>query len=244
MRKTRPTFLERQEKKRVHKRVLTLQTYCVGKVQPYTPELLEESKTKLLELARKDKERMLLEESRNKVESYIYHIKNKLADDEEAINEVSTEDQRAEVLKLTEAAEEWMYEDGATADLATTEDKYAELSTPAEKIFFRRAEMTERPDAIKALQGKLVKVEELMKKWETAMPQVTEEERAEVLSKVDDVKKWIAEKEEEQSKKALHEEPAFSSAEVPLQTLPIEMLVTRLKRYVVVVARAVKGGCM
>lgn len=230
MRKSLPAFVQRQEKKRVHRRTLSVQTYCVGKIKPYTAELLAESKAKLLDLARKDKERMQLEESKNKVESYIYYIKNKLVDDEDAINKVSTEEQRAEILKLAEAAEEWMYGDGATADLATTEDKYAELSMPAEKIFFRRSEMTERPEAIKALQSKLSKVEELMKKWETTMPQVTEEERAEVLSKVEDVKKWIAEKEEEQSKQAAHDDPAFTSSEVPLQTQPIEMLVAKLKR--------------
>ena len=123
-----------------------------------------------------------------------------------------------------------MYEDGATADLATTEDKYAEISAPAEKIFYRVSELTERPEAVTALKGRLSKVEELMKKWETTMPQVTEEERAEVLSKVEEVKKWIDENEVEQSKKELHEEPVFVSAEVPGQMKPIEVLVTKLKK--------------
>jgi hypoxia up-regulated 1 len=227
-----PAFLRRKEKKRIHKRALAVKTYYVGRIQPYSPELLEESKTKLDELAKKDKERMELEEARNKVEGYVYYIKNKLSDDEERIAKVSTEEQRAEVLKLAEDAEEWMYEDGATADLATTEDKYAELSAPAEKIFFRVEEMTERPEAVLALKGRLTKVEELMKKWETAMPQVTEEERADVLSKVEDVKKWIAMKEEEQSKREAHEDPAFTSGEVPTQMKPIEVLVTKLKKYV------------
>ena len=59
-----------------------------------------------------------------------------------------------------------MYEDGATADLATTEDKYAEISTPAEKIFDRVKEMTARPEAVEALKGRLAKVGELMEKWE------------------------------------------------------------------------------
>jgi len=175
-------------------------------------------------------ERIQLEEARNKVESYIYYIRNKLSDDEDAIGKVSTEDQREACLKLAEAAEDWMYDDGSTADLATLEDKYAEISDPAEKIFSRVVESHARPEAILALQEKLIKVEELMKKWETTHPQVTEEERGEVLTKVEAVKAWIKEKEAEQAEKKPHEEPAFASADVPLQTKSVESLVKRLSR--------------
>ena len=90
----------------MHKKTLTVVTYTVGKIHPYSPENMAESKEKLLELARKDKERIQLEEARNKVEGYIYRVKNKLEDDAEAIGSVSTEEQRAEILKLAEDAEE------------------------------------------------------------------------------------------------------------------------------------------
>lgn len=207
-----------------------MEAFHVGDVRPYWPELMEESKAKLAELERKDRERVMLEEARNKVESYIYLIKNKLVDDEEAIGKVSTTEQREELSKLANDAEEWMYDDGYNADLATMEDKYAELSGPAEKVFFRVSETTARPEAIKALQTKLTKVEDLMKKWETTMPQVTEEERADVLAKVEDVRKWISEKEEAQAKTDPSEEPAFKSEDVPSQSKPIETLVARLNR--------------
>ena len=214
----------------MHKKNLSVIAYTVGKVQPYSPELLVESKAKLAALARVDKERILLEEAKNKVESFVYYIKNKLIDDEENVNLVSTEKQRGEILKLAEDAEEWMYDDGADADLATTVDKYAEISTPAQKVFDRVTEMTARPEAIAALRSRLAKVVDLMKKWETAMPQVTEEERQEVLAKVEEVSVWISGKEEAQSKVEPHEDPIFSSAEVPTQIRPIEMLVAKLKK--------------
>lgn len=172
----------------------------------------------------------MLEEERNKLESFVYYIKNKLIDDEENMKAVSTEEQRAEVLKLAEDAEEWMYIDGANADLATTVDKFVELSTPAQKIFDRVTEITARPEALAALRGRLAKVGELMKKWETSMPQVTEKERDEVLAKVEEVNVWIREKEEKQSRIAPHEDPVFLSAEVPIQIRPIEILVAKLKK--------------
>jgi len=219
-----------KEKKKVHRRTLSVENYFEGRVQPYSSEIMAESKAKMNELARKDKERQMLEETKNKVESYIYKIKNKLIDDEENIGKVTTEAQREEVSKLSADAEEWLYEDGYSADLATMEDKYAEISEPMEKILYRLSEMTARPAAVTLLNEKLEKIEKLMVKWETSHPQITEEERAEVLAKVEEVKEWIAGKEEEQSKVAGSEDPVFTSEECPGKTKPIEVMVTRLSR--------------
>jgi hypothetical protein len=213
IRRTPPTFVKK-EKKKVHKKSLTVKTYYVGRVQPHSPELLAESRAKLLELAAKDKERMMLEEAKNKVESYIYKTKK----------------QREEVEKLANAAEEWLYEDGYSADLATMVDKYAELSVPFEKILLRISESTARPDAVEKFRAKLTEIEGLMAKWEESKPQVTEEERSMVLKLVEEVRKWIEDKEKAQAKKKAHEEPIFVSDEVPLQLKPIESMVVRLSR--------------
>lgn len=191
---------------------------------------MAESKAKLAELERMDKERIMLEEARNKVESFIYLIKNKLVDDEENVAKVSSEAQREEISKLATDAEDWMYDGGYTADLATMEDKYAELSVPAQKIFTRMSEMTARPEAMEALKIKLARVEELMKKWETEKLQVTEDERAEVLAEVEDVRKWISEMEEAQAKADPTVDPVYKSEDVPSQTKSIEALVARLNR--------------
>merc|ERR1712038_66797 len=219
-----------KEKKKTHKRTLTVASYHVGTIQPYSDEIMEESKAKLSELARLDKERMMLEEIRNNYESYIYLIKNKLIDDEEAIGAVTTEEQREELRKSAEDAEEWMYDDGYDASLDTYKEKYEELTKPAEKVFFRVKEVTARAEAISALKEKLDKVVALMKKWETTMPQITEEERNEVISKVDDVRTWISEKEEAQAANDPTTDPVFTSAEVPLQTKEIQAIVSKLSR--------------
>lgn len=120
---------------------------------------MAESKAKLQEMAERDHERIMLEEAKNKYESMIYHIRNKMSDDEEAIAIVSTEEQRSTVLKNAEDAEEWMYDDGYTAGLETYNAKYQELAGPAEAIFFRLSESKTRPEAIKELNEKLVKIE-------------------------------------------------------------------------------------
>lgn len=211
-------------------RSLKVSSYNVGNIRPYSPEIMAESKAKLDMLAKADKDRMDLEEAKNNYESYIYFIRNKLVDDEELVEKVTTEEQREALRKSAEDAEEWMFDDGYTADLATTEAKYEELKAPAEKVFFRMAELTARPAAVEALTSKLDKVEALMKKWETEMEHVTEEERAEVLEKVEEVRKWVEEKTGEQEKTAASEDPAFTSEEVPGQTKSIERLVAKLMK--------------
>lgn len=219
-----------KEKKRTHKRSLTVNSYYIGRIQPYSTEIMSGSKEKIDELARKDRERFELEEARNKVESYIYKIKNKLIDDGEVIAKVTTEEQREEVSKLSADAEDWLYDDGYNADLAAMNDKYSEISEPMEKILFRVSELEALPAAVTALKDKLEKIEKLMTKWETTHSHITEEERSDVLEKVEKVKNWISEKEEEQSKVSSSDDPVFKSEECPGQTKSAESLIARLSR--------------
>lgn len=172
----------------------------------------------------------MLEEAKNKYEGYIYYIRNKLIDDEEDINKISSEEQREALRQSGEEAEDWMFDEGFNADLATYEAKYEELSAPAEKVFFRAAELSARPKAVKALLSKLDKVQDLMKKWETTMTHITEEERKEVLDKVEEARKWVEDKVAEQEKADQTADPVFTSEEVPGQTKKIESIVGRLMK--------------
>jgi len=228
--KKKKTKTVEKEKKKVHKKPLKVKTYHVGHVKPHSASIMQESKNKLQYLAQKDKERMMLEEARNKVESYIYQIKNKLIDDEENIAKVSTEEQRSALSKMAEEAEDWMYDDGYTADLATMEDKYAELSTPAEKVWFRVAELTARPEALKALEKKMKKIEELMAKWETTMDHIPEADRADVLTKIGELRVSVAEKVKAQEEADPSEDPVLVSTDVPKFLDEVKTLVTKLSK--------------
>lgn len=227
--KTKTISVEK-EKKKMHKRTLTVSSSHIGFVQPYTAAIMAESQAKLQELARVDKDRMMLEEIRNTYESYIYLIKNKLIDYEDEINAISTEEQREALLSSAAKAEDWMYDEGYDAGLETYTKKYEELSEPAEKVFSRMKEVSARADAIKELTGTLDKLEELMKKWETTQPQVTADERAEVISKVEIIRTWIAEKTEAQAAADPASDPVFTSAEVPLQKSDLQKIISKLSR--------------
>lgn len=219
-----------KEHKRLHKRILRVISYYTGRIKPYSHEVMEESRTKLNELARKDEERIMLDESRNKFESYIYHIKNRFSDERDAIAAVSTVNQRESILKSADDAEEWLYQHGYDTDLKTFEAKFTELSDPAEKIFFRVVEAAARPKAISEMKKKLLKVENLVHTFEKSLPHTTVEERSSVLMKVEDVYKWISEKEHAQDELGPTMDPVFTSEEVSFQYKPLETLIATLRK--------------
>jgi hypothetical protein len=185
---------------------------------------------KLYEMAKRDKDRMMLEEAKNKVESYIYKIKNKLSDDEETMMKFATEKERTNIQELAEKAEDWLYEDGSSADLVTMETKYEEISELFEKILLRIKESEDRPKALEDINKKLTDVENLIVQWETTKPQITSEERESVVKLIDIVRKWIDEKEAIQSKANDNDDPTYLSTDIPKQFIPIETLVSKLSR--------------
>lgn len=223
-------FLSQQEKKRTLKRVLKIESVELGQIRPLSESLLAESRAKLEGLDQMDRDRVKLEASRNKVESYVYKIKNTLADKEEELKEISTEEQREECSKLAAEAQDWMEEEGYKAEFAVIEDKYADLSEPFEKIMLRLKEKTARPQAVKKLNKNLGEIEELMTKWEATKPQITEAERNGVLGKVEQVRKWLSDNLEKQEATQPHEPPVFLSTDIPIHMIPIETEIMRLEK--------------
>ena len=193
-------------------------------------DLIDEYKANLATLAELDKQRVLLEEAKNKLESYFYFVRNKLMDDEDNIGKISTEEQREELMKLSRDAEDWLFDEGDTADLETIRAKYDELATPAEKVWFRLKEMTARPEAVKDLNEKLVEIEEKFTQWVTDLTHITDEEKDDVYSKIESARKWVSDKVDAQAEKSGHEDPVFTSEEVPLQTKPIQKLIAKLSK--------------
>jgi len=224
------TITVEKEKKRVHKVTLSVDTYHVGRIQPYSADTLAESRDKLAAFDARDAERIRFEGVKNKYESFIYRINNKLIDEDVAVEAVSTEEQRDALRQSSKEAEDWMYDEGYDADLVTYEDKYVELSEPAEKIFFRMTENVDRPKAIEAIEEKFGKILALLTKWETTMPQITDEERADVVTKVEEVKKALAEKVEAQAAADPTEDSVLTSAEIPLMTKEIQGILSKLSK--------------
>ena len=181
-------------------------------------------------MAQRDKDRMMLQEAKNKVESYIYKIKNKLSDDEDTIATVTTVEQRDTVKQLADDAEEWLYDDGYNANLPTMEKKYDELAVPFEKILLRIKEKKALPAAKAALEKKLVEMEVIVADWVVNKTYISETERDLVTKQIDDVRAWVIEKDLEQSALQPSDEPVFISTEIPSRTSLLETLIMSLNK--------------
>ena len=219
-----------KEQKKVHKEVLKVSTYYTSRAAPYSESTMNESVEKLVELAKQDEIRKELEEAKNQLESKVYSIKNYVSENEEELDAVSTAEQREELVSLASATEDWLYDDGYDAGKEQFVAKLAELNAPAEAMFFRLAELTARPAAVKKCKEKVEKMRALMTKWETTMEQITEEERGDVFEKIEKVEKWLEEKLEAQAKLEKWDDVAFKSSEIPAQTKGLEQLVLRLSK--------------
>ena len=193
----------------------------------WTPEIVKEAQTRLRTLAEADKLRMAKEAALNELEGYIYKVKNRIMDDEKELSKVSTDEQREEVIKLANDAEEWLYEDGRNQEVATYKEKQKAIKDKAEAIFFRFSEMTDRPAAVAKAREQLKAIKPTVAAWGESKPWIssTDEEKEKLLDHVEKALAWFDEKESAQKlKKSTEDAPVFQSIDVKPQ---LKMVVAR-----------------
>jgi len=220
------------EKKKVHKRALDISSYYTGALRPLTAALAEESRAKLLDLDAADAERKKTEGAKNALESYLYFVRNKLADDAEHIDPVTTAEEREALVAASTTAEDWLYDDGYTAGREAFEEQYEILHGPMAAILERVAEVAARPAMLAKARGKLAKVGELLEKWQTTKPHVNETEVAGVRAEMAEVERLLVEKEAAQAEKKGWDAPAYASKEIPALWKGLEQMVTKLNKCV------------
>jgi hypoxia up-regulated 1 len=110
--------------------------------------MIQESKSRLRILQLADDARKAKEAAMNELETYIYHVKNKLNDDENALKAVSTEEQRTNVLTVASQLADWLDEEGNKATVKEFKSKQNELKLQAEPIFKRYSEIKDRSTAV------------------------------------------------------------------------------------------------
>ncbi|CAM9929756.1 unnamed protein product [Pylaiella littoralis] len=199
------------------------------RIHPLTDEGKTTSKVKLSTLKAADNVRRETAQAKNDLESYILKVRAALRDDTN-LEMISTEEQRDEAIALSTEQENWLYDDGWDMDAATYRKKRAELAEMAEAIFFRSSELVARPAELARGREFTSKVRASVEKWETTKPQITEQERTDVMEKIDSAEKWMSDKETEQVAQPAHETPLFKSVEVEPSLKALKSLVTKLSK--------------
>ena len=175
---------------------------------------IADSQSRIAKLDFEDRQRRAKEAALNELEGYIYKVKNRLMDEEKELSKISTEEQRTEVMDLAQAANDWLDDEGMNSDVATYKAKQTTIKIPAEAIFKRISELTDRPAVVIKAREQLTGVKIAVAKWSETMPQVTDEEKSKLIELVDKAVTWLDEKEELQKAKTSFEAAAFDSADV------------------------------
>ena len=210
--------------------LLVDEQYTDPAVLSISPSEMQSSKDKLAYLQVLADLRTAKLEAKNTLEAYLYEIKNRVEDEAETVDQVTTEEQREEILNTVRNYADWLDDDGYDVETEIYITKRKEVKALADPIFFRASELVDRPKAVKSMSGKIEKIKQLVEKWITDMPHITETERKEVIDRADEGMKWLDEKVAAQKDLDMSVEPAFTSSEVYSELDSVGKVVTRLAR--------------
>jgi hypoxia up-regulated 1 len=216
-------------KDRVIRKALKVEVdYSATRPPKWSPAQIATARTRRYALKEADDLKKATEAALNELEGYIYRVKNEIADREEELKAVSTEEQRQEVVDMANAAEEWLYDEGRGQSIAVYNDRQKDIRTAAEAIFKRHKEVKGRTDAVTKARKLLQTVTSKVETWEEKMPHITSEEKEKLLNAVKKAEAWIAEKLAAQEATSPYEAPAFESSEVPAQLKPVSNIFEKL----------------
>jgi len=175
-----------------------------------------------------DEHRQKHAEATNSLESFVYAARSFVRDEEHGAFEVTTEEEREEILEMLMEAEDWLYEVELTTPISTIMDRRVLLSDRTDAIRERVSEQQARPAAIASLRASLDAVIAHVSLWEKKKPQITAEETARIMSKVSSLRDWAEEVESAQAKLGPTDEPAFKSKEVAKKAKSMENKLRKL----------------
>jgi heat shock protein 4 len=169
------------------------------------------------EVAMANNDRLIKEtaDMRNELESYIYDMRDKVGSDSR-LGQYATSQEKDAFNALNDTTENWLYEDGFDATKKVYAEKLAELKKLGSPIERREIEAHARSSAVSALQANL----ETYQNWcnesqtEERYAHITDEERQNVRSTVDNITGWLYDMLDKQSGTALNQDPVLTVASI------------------------------
>ena len=129
-------------------------------VKPLEGDKYKESKGRILEFSKHEKEKLRRESAVNNLESHV--IEAQMRFEQKEYKSCATEKELEEILSMCSAISDWLYEDGIDADVKVFEEKLATLKKKTDEIYARHWEHNERPEALKALNSMIEGAEKFL----------------------------------------------------------------------------------
>jgi len=181
-----------------------------------TKETIAQSVQKISEMDARDREIVELAKAKNNLESFIYEMKDKLEHDQK-YKTMSTSDDREKITsKLTEI-NDWLWDDGATADVKTLKSKLDELKTMTRGLTVRVKELDARPLKLKELKETLNLTEHFLKSARTMIGEdqpFTDVEVKALEKAIKDTTMWRDQMLSEQERTLPTETPKYLSSDI------------------------------
>ena len=211
-------------KKRTRTQIIYLKSKLANPEDFAAPkEYLQHRAERLRSLTRADELRLLTEEAKNKLETFILSTMSQLHEDE--VEEASTEEEREKVRSECMEAEDWLYSDGENADLSEFQEKYNVVSSLYAPVALRVSVKEARPEAIEKATAKLKRMKEALIEWEEKRPWIPFEKRANATARCEEMEAWLAGKIQEQDKLSAKDDPILLTADIEaeLELVTLEM---------------------
>jgi hypoxia up-regulated 1 len=222
-------------KKKIHRKELNFEYIAPnneGTVLAMSAGDKKKSMKVLEELQQADDERRARDSLKNTLESYVFSTRSKIREHEEDLEKVSTDEEREKIMEDLEGIEDWLYEDGdeggANAPIDAYKEKRKKMDERVNALFFRHAELEERPKAVETARIILEAAKHKTTGWITERTQISEDDRSKVIKMIEDIGKWLDEKEKKQENVATTDTPAFTSSDVKTQIRPLQRLMGRM----------------
>jgi heat shock protein 4 len=150
-------------------------------------------------------------DARNAVESYVYSLRNRLAD---SLSSFTTDVKREELKAALEKAEDWLYDEGEDQPKSVYTAKLAELKKLGDPIERRAKEAEARPAACVALRQKAEGYLSLARGGDPNFVHLSAEELEQVAHEAESALAWLSEKEKLQGAAPAHEDPVLVVSDI------------------------------
>merc|ERR1712032_1219785 len=200
----------------------------VLEVKAMSKDDLKLARTRFKDYLKMEKERLALATARNDLETLIYASKERLNDNEDAVNKVMPEDWLDEYSSTLSDKVDWLYFEDDANDIKNVKALAKEIKDQVKKVFLKISESVDRPKAVKVAGELIAATRAKMKAWPKNRPQVTEQEITDLEAKLSELEKFLTEKTEAQTKLTPKDEAAFSSKDVSTEINRVGNLLKRL----------------
>ncbi|KAK4528714.1 hypothetical protein GAYE_SCF63G6659 [Galdieria yellowstonensis] len=196
------------------------ETLCSGVFNDHQVETAHAAE---LEMRARDRYLRDRSDALNSLESYVYDMRNNLADFGGPLKDFVLAEHRQRFLEELENIENWIYSDEASsASKSVFQEKLSSMKTKGDAIVQRKYEWETRPEAIAELQKVCETYRSLALSSSPEYEHIPEEERKKVLDKVQEAENWLSQQIPIFEKLQKHEDCPVSVAQIRQKSKAVE----------------------